>query len=220
MSDPKPLAPISDPDLAGLLALFRRQVLTDLNCHQWGVVQSFDATKQTVVVQIAALRQVADYTQNPPAYIAKPYPLLLDVPLFIPAGGAGFLTFPVAAGDVCLVLFNDRDFDSFWATGNATLPNSSRLHDLSDGLAIIGFRTKANPLAAYDTAKTKLALGSTYLTLGTKVHLQNGTTDLLTVLSNLITVLKAFTDTRGDTPNATTLTALTNIQTQLNSFLE
>ncbi len=137
----------------------------------------------------------------------------------MPSGGAGYLTFPVAAGDVCLVLFNDRDFDTFWSTGSIDVPNSLRTHDLSDGLAIVGFRTGANPLAGYDPAKVVLALAATKLSLGAKVRLENGTTDLLTVLTNLITTLTGWVNTGGSTPNPATVTALNAIQTQLNTLL-
>lgn len=214
------IAPVSEPDLSSLLTQLKLQVLIELNCHQWGIVQAFDPALQKATVQIAVLRQVVDPTATPPAYVNRPYPLLLDVPVLCLRGGAGVLTFPIAAGDLCLVLFNDRDFDSFWATGNVQEPNSPRLHDLSDGLALVGFSTKAKNLAGYDPAQVVLALGTTKLVLGPKVGLQNATISFLTVLTNLITTLKAYTDTHGDTPNAATLTALTNNQTDITNLLQ
>lgn len=222
MSDtvPVPQAPVPEPDLRALLEAFKLEIFASLNCHQWGIVKSFNAAKQTVVVQIAMLRQIPQNVGGVSSYVAKAVPLLLDVPIFIPSGGAGFLTFPVAAGDLCLVLFNDRDMDTLWATGGVAVPNSGRMHDLSDGLAIIGFRTGANPLAGYDVAKVVLALGTTNLKLGTKIHLANGTTDLLTVLTNLITVLTAWVNTGGSTPNPATVAALNAITVQLNNLLE
>lgn len=217
---PQPLAPVAEPDLRALLDNLRLEIFASLNCHQWGIVQSFNAAKQTVVVKIAMLRQIPQIQNGVSSYVAKPFPLLLDVPVFIPSGGTGTLTFPVAAGDLCLVLFNDRDIDTLWATGGIGAPNSGRMHDLSDGLAIIGFRTGANPLAGYDTARVVLALGDTKLKLGTKVRLENGTTDLLTVLTNLISTLTAWVNTGGSTPNPATVTALNSIQTQLNTLLQ
>lgn len=220
MSNAAPQLPIPDPDLRSLLEAFRSEVFSSLNCHQWGVVKSFNSAKQTVVVQLAVQRQVPTVVNNQTVFVAKNYPLLLDVPIFIPSGGTGFLTFPVTAGDLCLVLFNDRDYDSFWATGNIQAPNSGRMHDLSDGVAIIGFRTSASPLAGYDATEVVLALGTTKLVLGSKVGIQNQTISLLTVLTNLITTLKGFTDTHGDTPNAATLLALTARQTDITNLLQ
>lgn len=217
---PVPLAPVADPSLRDLLDNLRLEIFASLNCHQWGTIVSFDAARQSATVQIAMLRQIPQVENGAAAYVAKPFPVLLDVPVFVAAGGAGSLTFPVAAGDLCLVLFNDRDMDTLWDTGNVAVPNSGRMHDLSDGLALVGFRTKAKPLAGYDPAQVVLALAATKLTLGPKIRLENGATDLLSVLTNLITTLKTWVNTGGSTPNPATVTALTAIQTQLNSLLQ
>lgn len=215
-----PIAPVPDPDLRALLEALKLEIFASLNCHQWGIIQSFDAAKQTAVVQIAMLRQIPQVADGAARYVAKPFPLLLDVPVFVNSGGAGTLTFPIANGDLALVLFNDRDIDTLWSTGNVAVPNSGRMHDLSDGLAIVGFRTGAKPLAGYDVAKVVLALASTKIKLGTKVRIENGTTDLLTVLTNLMTVLTAWVNTGGSTPNPATVAALTAITAQLNTLLE
>ena len=217
---PSPIAPVPEPDLRSLLSAVKGEVLSLLNCHEWGVVRTFDPALQTATVAIAALRQTVDNSANPPVFIARPYPTLLDVPVCILSGGTGALTFPIAAGDVCLVLFNDRDFDKFWETGSVVLPNSARLHDLSDGLAIVGFRTKASPLAAYDSTRVKLFKGTTLLTLGDKIGLANASTSLKTVLSDLITKLKTAKDTDGTPWDAGTLTDLDGIQTEINNLLE
>lgn len=211
---------IPEADLTALLNKFKAQLLVELNCHQWGIIQSFDATKQTAVVQVAVLRQVVDATATPPVFVNKPYPILLDVPVFANRGGTGFLTFPITAGDLCLVLFNDRDYDSFWATGNVQEPNSPRLHSLSDGLALVGFSTKAKKLANWSTSQAVLALGTTKVTLGSKVGITNATISLLTVLTNLITTLKAFTDTNGDGASPATIALLTQNQTDITNLLQ
>ena len=215
-----PQLPIPEPDLRALLQQFKLEIFASLNCHQWGVIKGFNSTKQTVTVQIAVTRQVPVDQGGQAAYQSKAYPLLVDVPVFIPSGGAGYLTFPITAGDICLVLFNDRDFDQFWATGNIQDPNSGRMHDLSDGLAIVGFRTAAHPLASYDTAQVVLALNQTQIVLGTKIGIQNASLSLLTALTNLVNTLKGWVDTRGDTPNAATLTALNARITDFQNLLQ
>lgn len=215
-----PQFPVPLPDLRALLDAFRTEIFSTLNCHQWGVVQSFNAAKQTIVVQVAVMRQVPEVNAGQAVYVNKPYPLLLDVPIMIPSGGTGYVTFPITAGDLCLVLFNDRDFDTFWATGSVDIPASPRMHDLSDGLAIVGFRTSANPLASYDAAQVVLALAQTKVVLGPKIGIQNATTSLLTVLTNLITALKGWVDTHGDSPNPATIAALTAVQTLITALLQ
>jgi len=69
-------------------------------------------------------------------------PLLVDVPVVFPGGGGFTLTFPLAQGDECLVVFADRCIDGWWQSGGVQNPPEIRLHDLSDGFAIPGLRSK------------------------------------------------------------------------------
>ncbi len=84
----------------------------------------------TVSVQIAQQQVTSvepDGTKN-----IKEYSVLLNVPVYFPSGGGFTLTFPIAKGDECIVLFNDRNIDD-WVTHGAGLPPATgRLHDLSD----------------------------------------------------------------------------------------
>lgn len=216
MSVPRPIAPVPDPDLRATLDAFKQEAFAQLNCHQWGTVLVFDPAAQTVRVQIAVLRQVPDPGSVPPKYVARAYPELADVPIFFPQGATGALTMPIAAGDVCLVLFNDRDFDAFWETGTVALPNSPRLHDLSDGLALVGFRTKARPLADYDPDRVKLLLGATFLALGDKVELANEVSSLKAVVQKIIDAMTALNAKTGPSAAVQILAA----QTEADSFLE
>jgi hypothetical protein len=51
---------------------------------------------------------------------------------------------PIQSGDTCLVLFCDRDLDNWFESGQITTLNSNRVHDLSDGVALVGIRHKQN----------------------------------------------------------------------------
>ena len=48
--------------------------------------------------------------------------------------------FEVNPGDACLVIFADRDIDAWFESGEAEVPPSGRMHNLSDGFAFVGFR--------------------------------------------------------------------------------
>jgi len=65
-------------------------------------------------------------------------PLLVDVPVVFPSGGGFTLTFPIAAGDDCLVVFGSRCIDAWWQAGGVQEPLEARMHDLSDGFALVG----------------------------------------------------------------------------------
>lgn len=90
-------------------------------------------------------------------YQAVNLPLLLDVPVVFPSGGGCTLTFPLQAGDECLVVFSSRCIDGWWQNGKIPqLPMEPRLHDLSDGFAIPGPRSKARPLPNISTSAVQL----------------------------------------------------------------
>jgi hypothetical protein len=176
------LPPIVEPDLSALLALQKQDIFASFNCHQLGAVVSFNTANQTASVSLNIQRLVynqqiaVDQLSNqktPTAPNVIDYPVLVQVPVMIYSGGGGYVSCPIAAGDTCLVLFNDRNIDSWFATGAVTVPASQRMHDLSDGLAIVGFRSLANVIAGYD---------------GANVHIHSPT---LLNLTNEVTSLKA-----------------------------
>lgn len=156
-----PNGPIPDPDLAALLQAQAENVFASLRCHALGTVVSFDEASQTATVRINAQAVVYNQRQSLNAPLqATPqivdYPPLTDVPVFVLSGGGFAVTLPVAAGDTCLVCFNDRDFDAWFQSGASTPPNSGRMHSLSDGLALVGFRSRANPIAGLSSTEAAL----------------------------------------------------------------
>lgn len=130
-------------DLGSFMAAWADGVRYGFNCHMLGKIVSFDAAAQTASIQIVFRRQLPDRVVD--------YPVLVNCPVFVYSGGGGFTSMPVAAGDSCLVLFHDRDIDTWWSTGGINVPPSARAHDLNDGLALIGFRSQANTVGDYST---------------------------------------------------------------------
>lgn len=226
MSGANPIPPVIDPDLRALLQLLRSEILYGFNCHQIGTIQSFNATKQTATVSLNFLRVVpsqvpADTTQpNIPTQKLVAYPLLVDVPVFVNGGGSGVITFPITAGDTCMVLFNDRDIDGWFSTGQVAAPNSARAHDLADGLALIGFRSLSNPIAGYPASDVAISYNGGQILVNTKIGIANASGSMYALLTALITALTGWVDTRGDTPNPATLTALNAVQTKITALLK
>lgn len=128
----------------------------NLRCASPGIIQSFDATAQTVVVKIAIKERVKCDAES---FIAKygsnvadiEIPLLLDVPICIPCVGDFSITLPVKAGDECLVIFTDTCIDAWWQSGGVQKQMSLRRHDLSDSFAILGVKSQPQKLTGYST---------------------------------------------------------------------
>lgn len=150
---------MNDPFEAVKLLLDGRQ------CRIWtaipGIIQTYDATKQTVTVQPAIQGRNTDL-QNNTKWVNLP--ILPDVPICFPCAGAGqnstsqgvSITFPVQKGDECLVVFSARCFDAWWQNGGVQPPLEARMHDLSDGFAILGFRSQPRKLSNVDTSKFQI----------------------------------------------------------------
>lgn len=188
-----------EPELKDLLDLFRKNLLLGFNCHHIGAVQSFNSAKQTAT---ATINYKKTFLKPDSTGVYKTtledYPTLIDCPVVVLGGGGASLTFPVAKGDECLVLFNDRDFDA-WFQGNtgAAVP-TSRLHSFADGIILVGIRSLPNVLKTYDTVRAVLSLGQATVGVGggggTKVLIGNNTTTLNTLLQSLLTDLLTLTD--------------------------
>ena len=83
-----------------------RAALDGRQAEMWtalpGIVQSFDPAAMTVSVQPAVAGRISDEAGKA---ASVDLPILPDVPVVFPGGGGFALTFPVAAGDECLVVF-------------------------------------------------------------------------------------------------------------------
>lgn len=100
-----------------------------------GIIQAYNAATNTATVQLAIRERVSqpDGTNADTAI-----PMLLDCPVMMPRGGGYALTFPVAAGDECLVIFADSCIDAWWQSGGIQNQLEKRRHDLSDGIVVPG----------------------------------------------------------------------------------
>ncbi len=133
----------------------------DLRVAVPGIIQSFDASKQTVVVQAAIRERI-----NLNGVISwETMPLLVDVPIFMPRAGGYALTLPVQAGDECLVVFGDACIDAWWQSGGVQNQIDRRRHDLSDGFAIVGIWSQPKVISDYSTNSAQLRneAGSAYV---------------------------------------------------------
>jgi len=148
------------PSFDDLLELFKANIFATMNCVQIGKIEKFTKGEQTAEIQIQVKRQVNDKK-------SVAYPVLVDCPVVVLQGGGAFLEFPIAKGDYCVVLFNDRDIDNWWDSATVAEPSSSRKHNLSDGMALVGLNPKSNvlPLAGdkvfLNAADHNLSINST-----------------------------------------------------------
>lgn len=128
-----------------------------------GIIQSFDEDAVTATIQPAVKVPVR---QADGSVVSVELPLLVDVPVCFPRGGGVTLTFPVEAGDECLVVFGDRCIDFWWQNGGVQEPGSdARQHHLADGFALVGPQSQAQKISGISTSAAQFRSddGSTYL---------------------------------------------------------
>lgn len=203
----------AQPELKDLIPQITKTIGIAFQCHHVGTLQSFDASNQTCTVSINYKKSV--FQPNASGEIVEKlidYPTLADVPVLFLGGGAGCLTFPVAQGDECIVLFNDRDFDNWLTTGNTgSASNTPRLHSLSDGMAIVGLRSYAKAVSDFnedapefrsldgvtafvpgaDDATMRADLSSTKITTDGKFVATNPSGELIAAINTLLTTATA-----------------------------
>ena len=149
---------VIDPDIVDVLNNLKLDIFSSMNCVKVGSIQSFNVATKTAEVQILFKRKLMNGTVQS---IQK----IIDVPVVTMQGGGGFLQFPIAAGDQCLLLFSDRRLDEWYTTGEQAVPGDARMHDLSDGIAIVGLNALNSTLPNYPTDRVILSYGGTSLEL-------------------------------------------------------
>lgn len=129
-------------DLDNILFTCQEATMERLNCHLIGRIEEFDSATQTCTIQLMQLKQLNDETYIPT--------LITEVPLIIYGCGDATITLPNPVGSICLVLFLDRNIDAFMETGEQYVPETTRMHDFTDCVALTTFKTLVNPIDNYD----------------------------------------------------------------------
>ena len=136
-----------------------------LNLHTAlpAIIVSFDADERTVTAQPTIQRV---FSEGEGLSGAHNLPPCVDVPVVFPMGGGYELTFPVSAGDECLLIFAERCIDGWFTTGQPTPPQDYRQHDLSDAFAIVGVRSLSKQQPAW-TGGAELHGNGNHIRIGT-----------------------------------------------------
>lgn len=219
------LAPINSPTLTDVLNQWKKDVMINLNCHHVGIVQSFDPAEQTATVTIAYTKTIFEANASglySPKYIN--YPILIECPVIFLGGADAALSFPVAQGDECLVVINDRDIDNWFQTGQVGPVATPRTHSFADAFALVGIRSKGNAIDDFDPARAVLFNGLTGVGVSTtKVKIYNASTTLNTLLQQILTQLETLANTvsvPASPLNPAVAMALAALATQLGGLLE
>ncbi len=118
-----------------------------------GIVTGVDLSAQTVSVQPTIQGSISSSDGSTQSVNM---PLLVDVPIVWPRAGGFALTFPIKAGDEVLVVFASRCIDTWWQSGGVGVQAEARMHDLSDGFAILAPTSQPKTMSNVSAANVQL----------------------------------------------------------------
>lgn len=116
-----------------------------------GVVTRVSSDNQNQTVDVQPAYKLTNRNEDG-SFSTKKMPVVLDCPIVWQGGGGMTLTFPIKPGNECLLVLASRCIDAWWAQGvdaQGNVPDTPdiRLHDLSDGFAMVGVRSRPNGFA-------------------------------------------------------------------------
>lgn len=131
------------PDKVFMNKLIIKKAMSKMNSHKVGKIIKFNKEELTCDVQILELipKSNGGYVEYAP---------ILQLPLVIEGTDTSHITFGNIVGSECLVHFNDRDIDKWFKTGETYSPNTTRMHDLSDGFVTLRPYSKVKTFAYYE----------------------------------------------------------------------
>lgn len=110
----------------------------NINCVRIGIIQEFYAENLTVKVLIANKKLLG---LNPDgSQILRDYPPIYAKVCYCNP----FQTFPLSTGMECVLLFSDREIESWFINGGSNPQAYPRMHDKTDAIAIVGIRSLPN----------------------------------------------------------------------------
>ena len=180
---------VIQPTLEDVLAMHADDIGSKLRVCAVGIIDTYDAAKRTATVLLAENLVLNDGT------VVKMDAPLLDVPVVTLQGGGVHVSFPIAPGDECLLVFADFNIDAWHAYGGQQTPPDRRQHDISDAMALVGLNSASRPiLTALGASEGGLATATTKVAIDKTtglVTVSNSTANLATALGGLLTALTA-----------------------------
>jgi hypothetical protein len=204
-----------DPTLANLLSVHRADTLNGVRVALPGQIVSYNSSARTATVQPLVQDAHIDETG---ARVAQTLPPAANVPVMFLGPARGRISWPVAAGDTCLLLYCSSSIQQWFAQGGVVDPLDDRRHDLSDPIAIVGLVDSRHLPSDPDPTNSVCIHGTTQLGGSTASHpvcqadnLQAALNTFLTALNTYALAIKSIADP-GDSATPALTAAITSMQ--------
>lgn len=159
------------PELEDVIRLALENFQASFHVALPGRIESYDESTQTANVKPLLKNSFIDADG---VDVVEELPVINSVPVQFMRGGGFFLSFPIVKGDHVLLVFNERSIDKFQTgSGDDTDPVDTRMHNLSDAVAIPGFYPDSKALGDAHQSNTVLGKDGS-----TQIHVADGKIEL------------------------------------------
>ena len=152
-----------DPSLSDVIRAAMRARLMDLHTALPGKVVTYDATTGIADVQplIQQRRRQPDGT-----FQAKDFPIVRGCPVMFPRCAGGYITFPIAADDLGLIIFCEREIGDWVqkAPGESVDPGDGELDPLMGCTFYPGLYPATSPVTPSNTSDIVIHANGTGIT--------------------------------------------------------
>lgn len=122
-------------DLTQTLQTAGSKTAAQINCMRIATILEFYPENLTAQVKLVDKKLTG---LNPDgSQILKEYPPIYAKVCYCNP----FATFPLTEGMECILLFNDREIETWFINGGSNIQAYPRMHDLTDAIAIVGIRS-------------------------------------------------------------------------------
>ena len=130
------------PNLDNVLTMLERKIAyNEINCVRVAIVEEFNAENLTVKCKIAN-KMVLGIDESG-VQITQDYPPIYAKVQYLGWGGVG-ITYPIQAGTEGILLFSDREIESWFINGGVNPLSYDRCHEMTDAIFICGLRSLPN----------------------------------------------------------------------------
>lgn len=195
---------IDEPELTDIIMQAVALVLTETHTTTIARVSEVGETTIECEPVINRVRENGDSVR---------LPKFIQVPPIFLHGGASYLAHPITVGDYALLIFTERAYDRWYAGDDFKKPPVIRMHNYSDGFALVALRPASTAIPIPDettmTGTTRMGVPnpSDFMALALKVEAQLA--EIKEALDHVQTQYNAHTHAYVSPSGAATTTGLT-----------
>ena len=183
----------TEPDWVQTLDGVSKKTGFELNCMRIGIVQEVFFDDLTVDIQFANKLTIGLNEDGTP--VVADYPLVRAKIVFCNP----FITCPINVGDECVVLFSDREIESWFINGEINPEAYPRMHAITDAVALFGIRSIPNMIEILTNAlhlfygNSDIQIQDSAINYNSTTHAINGATNITgnTTVTGVLTASSA-----------------------------